>query len=71
MSAKPKGRPSRATLHHVVHYLESIGLNVYGPCMDLDTGYRTGNCMDYDADQVVKYRKLKEKNPEVPLYDED
>jgi hypothetical protein len=64
-------RPNRNTLHNVVHYLAGIGLTVYGPCMDLDTGDRLGNLMDYDADQVVKYRALKERHPDVPHDPED
>lgn len=67
----PRPRPNDATLHHIVQYLEALGLTVYGPCMDLDTGYRIGALMDFDADAVVKYRALKEQHPDIPFNDED
>jgi hypothetical protein len=53
-------RPQNNTLAQMVRYLESIGLSVYGPCIDLQTGYRYGACMDYDAERVLRYRKLHE-----------
>ena len=65
-------RPRDETLWNLVEYLASIGLTVYGPCMDLDTGDATGSCMDFDGDAVVKYRSLKEKDSSIPRYpDED
>ena len=59
------------TLRNAVEYLESIGLAVYGPCMDLDTGFAYGAQMDYDADRVMKYRKLKEEQPDIPYYPDE
>ena len=56
------------TLRNAVEYLESIGLAVYGPHMDLDDGSTEGSCMDYDAEAVLKYRKLKERDPTIPHY---
>lgn len=55
-------RPQAATIRAVVEYLASIELNVYGPCADLKSGARfeSGSLMDYDADQVLQYRKLYE-----------
>lgn len=53
-------RPQARTIRAVVEHLESIGLAVYGPCLDLDDGERQGANMDYDADQVLRYRYLHE-----------
>lgn len=64
-------RPGDTALRRAVAYIESIGLTVYGPCMDLDTGDRIGANMDFDADAVVKYRTLKEKHPDIPFVEED
>lgn len=64
-------RPTDMTLRRAVQYLESIGLAVYGPCMDLGTGYRTGSNMDFNVDMVVKYRALKEKQPAIPFMQEE
>ena len=61
--------PSRPTIRKVVEYLESIGLNVYGPCIDLNTGYQIGNNMDYDAEQVLRYQHLKRLYPDMPFTD--
>jgi hypothetical protein len=65
-------KPQKKTIRAVVEYLEEQGLNVYGPCVDLDTGYRSGPNMDYDADAVEKYlawRKLH--GDDFPFDDEE
>lgn len=55
-------RPQPKTLQKVVNYLESIGLNVYGQSCNLDTGQEFNSLSDFDADDVVKYRKLYEQD---------
>lgn len=48
-----------ATLRKVVNYLQDeLGLSVYGPCVNLDSGYQYAAHMDYSADDVVKLRAL-------------
>lgn len=67
----PLSNPRVETVRRVVDYLESIGLAVYGPAMDLQTGEATGANMDYDSEDVVQYRKLRAKNPDIPFYPEE
>lgn len=55
-------RPQDRTIRQVVAYLESMGLGVYGPNTDLSDGELRGGFMDLSGDEVVKYRKLHEKD---------
>jgi hypothetical protein len=51
-------QPRASTVKRIVEHLESIGLGVYGPHIDLSDGELTGANMDFDADQVLRYRTL-------------
>lgn len=55
-------RPRSQTIRDVINYLESIDLAIYGPCVHLDSGLIYPSQMDYDADDVIKYRNLYEKD---------
>lgn len=59
------------TIKRIVTLLESQGLAVYGPCVDLDTGMLIGANMDYDADQVLKYLNMKEKYSNFPFTEDE
>lgn len=71
MSKHIRPKPNSRTVRRVVEHLEEIGLAVYGPCMDLSEGVDLGGYMDYHADEVIKYRKLKAKHslllPDAPF----
>lgn len=54
-------RPRNNTLRNVVNYLESIGLEIMGPCVDLETGIRFAAHRNFNAEQTVQYRKLYEQ----------
>jgi hypothetical protein len=53
-------RPQDKTLKNVVQYLEDIGLSVYGPNVDLESGIRFHALRDFNPEEVIKYRKLYE-----------
>lgn len=53
-------RPQDRTLKNVINYLNEIGLSVYGQNTNLETGQQFPALRDYDAEQVIKFRKLKE-----------
>ncbi len=55
-----KRRPNNKTIRKVIEYLESVGLSVYGQCADLDAGVLYQSNMDYGADDVLKYIKVKD-----------
>jgi len=56
-------RSQAANIRAVVAHLESLGLSVYGSYIDFENGIVGPGCMDYDADMILKYRRLREKNP--------
>ena len=57
-----------ATLRKVITYLEEeLGLSVYGSFRDLENKTVGPGCMDYDADSVIKYRKLLMDNAEFTI----
>ena len=58
-------RYQKKTVKEFLAYLESMGLGVYGPHMVGDTDYP--GCMDYSAEEIVKRRKLIDKDE---LYEE-
>lgn len=62
-------RPHADTIRKVVEHLESIGLEVAGPNVNLETGQRFPAMRNYDGDEVVKYRQLVEKD--ALWYDEE
>lgn len=53
-------RYQEKTVKEFLIYLESMGLGVYGPHMVDDTQYP--GCMDYSAGEIVKRRKLFDKD---------
>lgn len=55
-------RPNDQTLLKVIKYIESLDLCVYGPMTDLETGEEMPSNRDFDAEDVIKYRKLVENN---------
>lgn len=54
-------RPQDKTLRKVIPYLESIGLYLYGDNVDLEKGEIHYAQRDYDTEDALKYRQLKEK----------
>lgn len=50
-----KYRPRTDLLLNVVNYLESIGLQVYGPCMDLEDGQGFYGNMDFNSKDVITF----------------
>ena len=63
--------PTARELRRWVRYIESLGLSVYGPCVDLDTGIQYGACTDYGPDQVVKMRSLVRRGIEIRSSQDD
>lgn len=61
-------KPQNKTIRNVVKHLEILGLSVYGPNMDVDTGQEFCALMDYSADDVIKRRKYIENDG---LWNED
>ncbi len=62
MSNKPY-RPQAKTIKAVVEYLKAeLGLSVYGQNVNLNSGEEYPSLMDYDADDIIKYRKLVEND---------
>lgn len=53
-------RPQNKTLRQVIEHLESIGLSVYGPNVDVETGLLYHSLKDYNAEDAIKYRRLYE-----------
>lgn len=52
-SVRPK------TLLKVIKYLEDeLGLSVYGPCRDLESGEEKDALMDYTPEDCVRLREL-------------
>jgi hypothetical protein len=51
-------KPKTGTIVAVVQYLESVGLQVYGPYIDLESGEYGGCCMDFDTAAIRKYLRL-------------
>lgn len=58
-------RYQKKTIKEFLIYLEGMGLGVYGPHMAGNTDYP--GCMDYSAEEIVKRRKLTDKDE---LYEE-
>lgn len=54
-------RPQTRKLREVVEYLESIGLHVYGPNVDLDTRKKGPALRDFSAQEVLWYRRILEE----------
>lgn len=71
MSAKKEYRPQNRTIRLVVAYLASIGLDVYGNNVDLETGEVHPCCRDFDADEVVLYRYLHEHGKLIEMTGEE
>ena len=53
-------RPKEQTIENVVFWLESIGIGLYGPHMNTETGEELGSMMDYDTEEAIKrYEHIK------------
>lgn len=55
-------RPTNKTILNIIKYLNDIGLSIYGPNIDVDTGELFDSLRDYDPESVVKFRELYEKD---------
>lgn len=53
-------KPRRATIKRVIEYLESQGLEIMGPNVDVETGQQFGGCKCYSADDALKFCQLEE-----------
>lgn len=60
-------RPTRKTIQQVLEHLQQLGLSVYGPGMDTNTGEEIGALMDYEVDDIIKRRKHIEKGALIKL----
>jgi hypothetical protein len=63
-------RPQAKTIRNVVAHLNEMGLFVYGQCTNLETGQAFPSNMDFDADDIIKYRRMLEKD-EIWMEGED
>lgn len=55
-------RPNNKTISRVIAYLNTLGIDLYGQCIDLDTGETFTGLMDYNEEDVFKLMKLVQKN---------
>lgn len=53
-------RPRASTIRAVVAHLNELGLDVSGQMVDLDTGEERPSQRYYDADEIIKLRRLIE-----------
>lgn len=49
--------PRLKTVEEWLNHLSELGLSVYGPNMDAETGQEYPACMDYNAEEIVQRRK--------------
>ena len=54
-------RPNTKTIERVFKWLDDQGLSVYGPNVDLDKRILYPACMDYTAQDAIRYSRLKNK----------
>lgn len=54
-------RPTTQSIKRVFKWLEETGLRVYGPNADLDKRVLYPSCMDYSAEDAIRFYKLKDK----------
>lgn len=53
-------KPRNKTIRTVIEYLESQGLEIMGPYVDLETGQQYGGNMTLNADDAIKFIQLDE-----------
>lgn len=53
-------KPRNKTIRTVIEYLESQGLEIMGPNVDVETGQQRGGCRCFSADDAIKFCKLDE-----------
>ena len=46
-------KPNRKTIENMINYFSEIGLTVYGPNMDAESGEEFCSLMDYTADEII------------------
>lgn len=55
-------RPRDEMLLKVIKYLESIGLEIMGPGVNLDSGEQFAANRNFNAKQTITYRRMYERN---------
>lgn len=67
-----KRRPPTKTIKRVVEWLESQGLSIYGPNVNLEHGFQYPSCRDYDFEAIMKLAALNKRYPDgIPKSDSE